>query len=55
MINDANTLDLLDLDDIQDPITDSPDVLDTDPNPEPEPDPANQNDDFDLTKELLTL
>ena len=55
MINEAHTLDLPDLDDIQDPITDSPDVLDTDPNPEPEPDPANQNDDFDLTKELLTL
>lgn len=53
MINEANTLDLPDLDDIQDPITDSPDVLDT--NPDPEPDPANPNDDFDLTKELLTL
>ena len=55
MINEAHTLDLPDLDDIQDPIMDSPEVLDTDPNPEPEPDPANQNDDFDLTKELLTL
>ena len=55
MINEAHTLDLPDLDDIQDPIMDSPDVLDTDPKPEPEPDPANQNDDFDLTKELLTL
>ena len=56
MINDANTLDLPDLDDIQDPIMDSPEVLNTDPNPvEPEPDPANHSDDFDLTKELLTL
>ena len=55
MINEANTLDLPDLDDIQDTITDSPDVLDTDPNPDPEPDPANPNDDFDLTKELLSL
>ena len=55
MINEANTIDLPDLDDIQDPIMDSPDVLDTDPNPEPEPDPANTNDDFDLTKELLSL
>jgi hypothetical protein len=55
MINDANTLDLPDLDDIQDPIMDSPEVLDTDPKPELEPDPANHSDDFDLTKELLTL
>lgn len=55
MINDANTLDLPDLDDIQDPITVSPEVLDTDPKPEPEPDPANPSDDFDLTKELLSL
>lgn len=54
MINDANTLDLDDLDDIQDPIIES-----TEPEPEPivEPEPTSvePEGDFDLTKELLTL
>lgn len=58
MINEANTLDLDDLDDIQDPISNYDGTMepepDTNPNPEPEPSPQN-NDDFDLTKELLTL
>lgn len=54
MINDGNTLDILDFDDLedyQDPVN-----VDTDPvdpvKDEPSGDP---NDDFDLTKELLTL
>ena len=53
MINEANALDLPDLDDIQDPIMDSPEVTEVEPQFEPEP--ANPSDDFDLTKELLTL
>lgn len=52
MINDANTLDLEDLEDIQDPINSTQEG--SDPVPEPEPEPV-QNDDFDLTKELLSL
>ena len=55
MINEANTLDLDDLDDIQDPIKDSPDNVDTEPQPDIQPEPANNDDDFDLTKELLSL
>ena len=52
MINDANTIDLDDLDDIQDPIIES-----TEPEPtvEPEPTSVEPEGDFDLTKELLTL
>ena len=56
MINDANTIDLEDLDYIQDPINN----IDTEPgsdpvkNQDPEPNPVD-NDDFDLTKELLSL
>jgi hypothetical protein len=52
MINDASTIDLDDLDDIQDPIIES-----TEPEPtvEPEPTSVEPEGDFDLTKELLTL
>ena len=52
MINDANTIDLDDLDDIQDTIIES-----TEPEPavEPEPTSVEPEGDFDLTKELLTL
>ena len=53
MINEANTLDLDDLD-MQDPIIESPDDSDLEPNDEPK-EPVNQDDDFDLAKELLTL
>ena len=52
MINEANTIDLDDLDDIQDPIIEGQE------NQDPEPDPVQtppQNDEFDLTKELLSL
>lgn len=52
MINEANTIDLDDLDDIQDPINDPQEPQD------PEPDPVQTpalDDEFDLTKELLTL
>ena len=55
MINEANTLDLDDLDDIQDPINDSPDSVDPEPQPDNQPEPAKNDDDFDLTKELLSL
>ena len=54
MINDVNTLDIPDFDDLegyQDPIVDEPDPVDP-KGDEPSGDP---NDDFDLTKELLTL
>ncbi len=53
MINEANTLDLDDLDDIQDQLTDSPDTQEPDHTQEIESD--EQPDDFDLTKELLSL
>ena len=53
MINEANTLDLDDLD-MQDPIMESPDDSDLEPNDEPQ-EPVNQDDEFDLAKELLTL
>lgn len=52
MINEANTLDLDDLDDIQDydvPVADEPAVE------EDHQEPSEQEDDFDLTKELLSL
>ena len=56
MINEANTLDLDDLDDIQDPISNYDGTMEPEPDPNPDPDPSPQNnDDFDLTKELLTL
>ena len=54
MINEGNTLDIPDFDDLegyQDPIMDEPDPVDP-KGDEPSGDP---NDDFDLTKELLTL
>ena len=54
MINEANTLDLDDLDDIQDPIMDSSDFDDSDFHEEEPTEPADRQDDFDLTKELLT-
>ena len=52
MINEANAIDLDDLDDIQDPVIES-----TEPEPtvEPEPTSVEPEGDFDLTKELLTL
>ena len=56
MINEANTLDLDDLDDVQDYVNDSPESYESDPdggNDTNEPD--NQQDDFDLTRELLNL
>lgn len=50
MINDAHTIDLDDLDnDIQDP------VIESSEEPVEEPNSVNTNDDFDLTRELLTL
>ena len=52
MINEANTLDLDDLDDIQDPIIETPDEEEFEQEPSQ---PDEQNDDFDLAKELLTL
>ena len=54
MINEANTLDLDDLDDIQDPINDSYEE-DVPVNEEPSEEPINNDDNFDLTKELLAL
>ena len=54
MINEANTLDLDDLDDIQDPVMDSSGSDDTAPHEEEPTEPDGQQDDFDLTKELLT-
>jgi hypothetical protein len=52
MINEANTIDLDDLDDIQDPINDPQEPQDPEPDPVQTPAP---DDEFDLTKELLTL
>ena len=52
MINEASTLDLDDLDDIQDPIIETPDEEEFEQEPSQ---PDEQNDDFDLAKELLTL
>ena len=54
MINDANTLDLDDLDDVQDPVDDSVEEPQDPVNEEPT-EPIEQEDDFDLAKELLTL
>lgn len=54
MINEANTLDLDDLDDVQDLVMDSPGSDDTTPHEEEPTEPDGQQDDFDLTKELLT-
>ena len=53
MINEANSIDLDDLDDVQDPIVETPDVPEPDIDDHQEPDI--QDDDFDLAKELLTL
>jgi hypothetical protein len=53
MINEANSIDLDDLDDIQDPIIETPDVPESDI--EDPQEPVVQDDDFDLAKELLTL
>ena len=59
MINEANTLDLDDLDDVQDYVDDSIESQeDSYTQDEPESDTHSQDDaedDFDLTKELLTL
>ena len=54
MINDVNTLDIPDFDDLdgyQDPINVDPDPVD----PAKDEPSGDNNDDFDLTKELLTL
>ena len=54
MINDANAIDLEDLDDLeQDPI-DEPGYQEPEPDVE-EPVRSEPDDDFDLTKELLAL
>lgn len=53
MINEASTLDLDDLDDVQDPDIDSPEFEEPDLTQDPEP--VEQDDDFDLTGELLAL
>ena len=53
MINEANALDLDDLDDVQDPDIDSPEFEEPDLTQDPEP--VEQDDDFDLTEELLAL
>ena len=56
MINEANAIDLEDLDDIQDPEVDTQDPVDDDPSYGDDPqEDANQDDTFDLAKELLTL
>jgi hypothetical protein len=56
MINEANTLDLDDLDGVQDYVNDSPESYESDPNVGNDTnEPDNQQDDFDLTKELLSL
>lgn len=52
MINEANTLDLDDLDDIQDVEIDPQEPQD--PEPQEPQEPQEPNDDFDLTRELLT-
>ena len=53
MINEANTLDLDDLDDIQDPINEPSNDFDNDH--EGQEQEIEDSDDFDLTKELLSL
>ena len=53
MINEANTLDLEDLDDIQDLDIDSPEY--EEPVDEGTQEPVETESDFDLAKELLTL
>ena len=56
MINEANTLDLDDLDDIQDSNIEPTDItVEPEPVVEPEPTSVEPEGDFDLTKELLTL
>ena len=52
MINEANTLDLDDLDDFQDPIIDEPEPQE--PEPQEPQGPQEPTDEFDLTRELLT-
>ena len=52
MINDASAIDLDDLDDVQDPVIESPEELDLEPEPQANPEPS---DDFNLEKELLSL
>ena len=53
MINEANTLDLDDLDDIQESIIDSTEYEESDDNYSEQVE--SDNNDFDLTKELLAL
>ena len=52
MINDASAIDLDDLDDVQDPVIESPEEPELEPEPQVDPDPS---DDFNLEKELLSL
>lgn len=55
MINDANTIDFTDFDDIQDLEDNLQNGNDPDLNLDPEPEPEPEPDNFDLTKELLSL
>jgi len=52
MINDASAIDLDDLDDVQDPVIESPEEPELKPEPQVDPEPS---DDFNLEKELLSL
>lgn len=52
MINDASAIDLDDLDDIQDPVIESPEEPEVEPEPQVDTEPS---DDFNLEKELLSL
>ena len=52
MINDASAIDLDDLDDVQDPVIESPEEPELEPEPQVDPEPS---DDFNLEKELLSL
>lgn len=52
MINDASAIDLDDLDDVQDPVIESPEEPELEPEPQADPEPS---DDFNLERELLSL
>ena len=54
MINEANSIDLDDLDDFEQDLIDEPDYQEPEPDVE-EPVRSEPDDDFDLTKELLAL
>ena len=55
MINEANSIDLDDLDDFEQDLIDEPEYSEQDPDPVIDSEPAGVEDDFDLAKELLTL